>query len=82
MGCSDAFGRRKMAFGAPYFILLTFRAPVGAWAAHHLRFRSPRNPKEGRFVHPKASHRLLTTFHASSGAWAAHHLAAFGSTPK
>ena len=68
VGCGDEFGRRKMTSGAPYFIVLTLTASVGACVAHHLRFRSRRDPKEGCFVHPEASHRLLNTFHASSGA--------------
>ena len=68
VGGSDEFGRRKMTPGAPYFIVLTLTASVGACAAHHLRFRSPRNPNAGRFVHPAASHRLFFTSHAPSGA--------------
>ena len=40
---------------------------LGAWKAHHQRFRSPRSPNTGCFVHPAASQRLLSTFHASLG---------------
>lgn len=64
-----------------HFLLTTFHAMTGAWAAHHRGFLGS-TPKLGRVTHPATSHFLLLTSHAPSGAWLAHHLGIFNSTPK